>query len=97
MLFHITQKPRPGMTNEDQKKSLEMFSRWEAPAGFEVKMHVFAPDGTIYGLADAKTAEAVYDAMAPWAGVYLDLEVKPVIEVEAAIPLYEKAIAFREG
>jgi hypothetical protein len=97
MLFHVSQKPKAGFTHEDQKLSLAMWTNWEPPTGLEIKMHVFGPDGTVYVLVEAETAEAVYEAPAPWSAVVFDFEIKPVVEVAAAIAIQEKTIAFRES
>jgi hypothetical protein len=97
MLFHATFKPKAGTTHEDQKKSLEMWTNFELPAGYDIKMHVYAPDGRGFGLVEAETVELIYEVVAPWAGAYMDYEILPVIDVEAAVPLMEKALAVREA
>jgi hypothetical protein len=97
MLFHVTQKPRAGYTHDDQKKALEMWARWEPPKGFEVKSFFLAPDGRGFLVVDAETAEALYEAPAPWTVVYLDYDITPVVEVETGVELQQKGMAFREG
>ncbi len=97
MLFHVSQKNKIGLTHEDQKKMLQMWEKFEPPPGFQIKMHVFAPDGQAFAVVEADTIEAVYEVGALWSGVFLDYEIVPVIDVSAAIPLIEKAIAAREA
>ena len=48
-------------------------------------------------LCEADSAEALYEASAPWAGVYLDYEITPIIAMEKAAELSMKASAFRKG
>jgi len=97
MLFHVTQRPKAGFSHEDQKQGLAMWAKWEPPDGFEIKMHVFSPDGCVYVLVETDSAEALYEAPAPWVAVIFDFEVKPVIDAETAVAIAAKTIAFREG
>jgi len=97
MLFHATFKNKAGITPEEQKKILEMWANYQLPSGYDIKMHVYAPDGRGFALVEAETAELVYEVVAPWAGVLIDYEILPVIDVEAAISLLEKAFATREA
>jgi hypothetical protein len=76
---------------------LALWAKWEPPEGFEIKMHLFSPDGSVYVLVETDSAEALYEAPAPWSAVIFDFEIKPVVEVDTAVALMGKAIAFREG
>lgn len=97
MLFHVSHRYKAGFTHDDQKKMIEIFKKFEFPSGYDVKWHVFSPDGRMFSLVEASSAEVVYEVVAHWAGVYLDYEVLPVSEVDAVVPLMEKAIATRES
>ena len=97
MLFHTTISPKAGVTHEDAKKSLEMWLRWKQPEGFEIKSFWLAPDGRGFLIVEAETAESAYEATGPWVNVNLDYDIVPIIEIEKAVPLMEKAIAFREA
>lgn len=97
MLFHISHTYKAGFTHEDQKKMLDVWANFEPPAGYETKWHVFSPDGRMFSLVEAPSAEVVFEVVALWAGVMLDYEIVPVVDVEATVPLIEKAIAIREG
>jgi hypothetical protein len=97
MLFHVSQKYKAGYTHEDQKKVWESWSRFEPPPGIEIKMNVTAVDGRGFAFIEAESAEVVFEVAAVWAGAYVDYEIVPVIEVDKALPLMEKAFAFREG
>ena len=97
MLFHISHKYKAGFTHEDQKKMLEVFADFEFPAGYEIKWHVFSPDGRMFSLVEAPSVEVVFEVVAHWSGVLLDYEVLPVVDIEATVPILEKAIAAREA
>jgi hypothetical protein len=97
MLIHLSWKPRSGLTHDDQKRILELWAKWEAPEGFDIKMHVIAPDGGGFGLVEAKTAEALHEAIAPWAAVLFDYVAVPVVDIDNAIPILESGIARREA
>ena len=96
MLFHIIFKGKAGYTHEDQKRVLELWSRWQPPEGMEIKTFYVGVDGRGFIIIEAKTAEAIYEAIAPWVSVLFDYEVVPIIEVDKAVELLQKAIAFRE-
>lgn len=95
MLFHVTYTPRPGLTASEQKSSLEWWSRWTPPNGFDIKSFHVSPEGSGFLVAEVATAEALVAANAAWVGVIFDYRIVPVIPIEAAVPLLEAAIAFR--
>ncbi len=43
------------------------------------------------------SAEVVYEATAPWSEAYLDYDIAPIVEIEMAVELLNKGIAFRNG
>jgi hypothetical protein len=97
MLFHASFRLKPGATTEDQKKMLDVWARWQPPEGYEIKYFWMAPDGRGFAIVDALTAEALYEAVAPWATVIVEYDFIPIVDVEIGAPLMEKGIAFREG
>ena len=97
MLFYISWKQRAGQGPEELDAGLEVFSRWEAPEGLEFKGFYGRADGGGFCICETDSAEALYEAMAPWAGAYLDYEIMPIIEIEKAVELSSKATAFRKG
>ena len=50
-----------------------------------------------FGIAEVQSAEALLEAMGPWAGTYLDFETCPIVEMDQALPLFQKSIQFRRG
>jgi hypothetical protein len=55
------------------------------------------PDGGGFCVCEAASAEAIYESVAPWSGVYLDYDIVPIVEIEKAHELEKRAIAFRKG
>lgn len=97
MLLHLTWRPKAGYTHEDSKRTLRLWANWQAPAGFEIKMHVIEVNGGGFALVEAETAEAVHKALAPWAGLSFDYEIVPVVDIDTAVPILESGIAAREA
>ena len=97
MLFYVGWQPRAGQGPKEGEAGLEVFSRWEPPQGFEIKGIWGRPDRGGFAVCEVASAEASYEATAPWAGTYLDYEIVPIVEIEKAVELLNKGIAFRNG
>jgi hypothetical protein len=97
MLFYVGWKPRPGQGPESGEKGLEVFSRWKPPQGVEFKGMWGRADGGGFCVCEAASAEAIFEATAPWSGTFLDYDIAPIVDMEKAVELQKKAIAFRKG
>lgn len=97
MLFYIGWKPRAGQGTQESEAGLEVFSRWQPPAGLEFKAMYGRADAGGFCICEADSAETLLEAMAPWAGAYLDYDVTPIVEIDKAVEIQNKAIAFRRG
>ena len=97
MLFYIGWQVRAGQGREALEAAWPLFSRWEAPEGVEFKGMWERPDGGGFGICEVASAEVLYEATAPWSGAYLDYDIAPIIEIEKALELANKATAFRKG
>jgi hypothetical protein len=97
MLFLITWKPRAYGGTAEQEESLQVFSRWQPPAGVQFQGMWSRPDGGGFGIAEVQSAEALLEATAPWAGVYLDFEASPIVEIQRGVELTQTGIRFRKG
>jgi hypothetical protein len=97
MLFYVGWKPRAGQGPEAGEKGLEVFSRWKPPQGLEFKGMWGRADGGGFCVCEAVSAEAIFEATAPWSGVLLDYDIAPIVDIEKAVELQKKAIAFRKG
>ena len=96
MLFHTTFKAKVSFTHEVQKRALELWAKWQPPKGLEMKAFYMAADGRGFTIAEVESAEAAYEANAPWL-VFFDFELVPIVEIEKAAGIAQKAIAFRES
>jgi hypothetical protein len=97
MLFYVGWKPRAGQGPDAGEKGLEVFSRWKPPQGLEIKGMWARSDGGGFCVCEASSSSAVFEATAPWAGTLLDYDIVPVLEIDKAVDLMKKAIAFRRG
>jgi hypothetical protein len=97
MLFAVTYTPRSGWSEEREKRTLALFTNWQPPAGYEFKaLYDYADaDGGI-ALVEASSAEVLFEAHAVFAG-HLEFRVRPVVPSEVAVPLMQKAIAWRDS
>lgn len=97
MLFAITFTPRPGTSEERDKRTLALFAKWQPPGGYEFKAFYDYADGD-GGLAivEAASAEAMLEAHAPWAA-YFEFRIRPIVETDRAVPLSLKAYAWRDS
>ncbi len=97
MLFYVGWQVRTGQGSEALEAAWTLFSRWEAPEGVEFKGMWQRPDGGGFGLCEVVSAEALYEATAPWSEAYLDYDIVPIVEIETAMGIAMKAAAFRQG
>ena len=54
-------------------------------------------DGSGFCVCEVTSAEVIFEATAPWSGAYFDYDVVPIVDIEKAVELQNKAIAFRNG
>lgn len=95
MLFYVGWQPRAGQGAAEQKKTLEVFSRWKPPKGVDIKAFYGRVDGCGFAVVHADSAEALYTATSPWAGVYLDYEIVPIVLIEKAVEILNAGATFR--
>jgi hypothetical protein len=97
MLFYIGWQVRKGLGPEALDAAWSLFSRWEAPGGVEFKGMWQRPDGGGFGICEVASAEALYEATAPWSESYLEYEVVPLVPIDKAGEIAKAAAAFRAG
>jgi hypothetical protein len=97
MLFHTTFTPKVGTTTEDQAAMLQLWAKWTPPEGFEIKSFHISAEGEGFVITEAESAEALMEVTFVWGGAILDYKVVPVVEVEGAVQLLGKALAYRES
>ena len=97
MLFFIGWKPRLAGGTAEQEEGLEVFGRWQPPKGVEFQSMWSRADGGGFGIAEVQSSEALLEAMAPWAGTYLDFECCPIVDIQRGTEIAHAGIRFRKG
>ncbi len=97
MLFYVGWRARPGTGPAEQEKSLEVFSRWQPPAGLQIQGMWGRADGGGFCVAEADSTQVIMEACAPWGGSLLDYEVVPILDMKESAAISAKGIAFRKG
>jgi hypothetical protein len=96
MLFAVLYTARD-VTEEKEKRSLSLFTNWKPPAGYEFKAHYSLADGTGgVAIVEANSPVALLEAHAPW-GPFFEFRTVPVVEVDQAIPIFQKVNAWRDS
>lgn len=96
MLFLVTWDFIDG-SEASQKRSLEVFSRWQPPAGTDFQaFYGFADGSGGCAVIDADSASALAEATAPFTP-WLRFTAKPILPVQESSAIAGAAIAFREG
>jgi hypothetical protein len=85
-------------TSEDgEKKSLEVFSRWQPPEGTDFQAFYGFVDLTGgFAIIEAETAAALSEAMAPFVP-WLRFTAKAILPVQESSAIAAGGIAFREA
>jgi hypothetical protein len=95
MLFHVTWELID--TSEDGiRRSLEVFSKWEPPAGAEFKGFYGFVDGGGVALVEVDSAATLARATAPWAP-WLRFAATPIVPIEESSAIAGEAVAFRDS
>lgn len=96
MLFAVIYTARD-LNEEQEKRSLTLFTNWKPPSGYEFKEHYAFADGSGgIGLVEAKSAAALLEAHAPWV-TFFDFRTQPLVEVTESIPILQRALKWRDS
>jgi hypothetical protein len=96
MLFAVIYTARD-VTEEQEKRSLQLFTNWKPPAGYEFKAHYAFVDGSGgVGLAEANSAAALLEAHAPWVP-FFNFKTVPVVEITESVPIAQKVLRWRDS
>ncbi len=96
MLFIITYISRHE-SEELEQRGLNVFKSWTPPVGFEFKSHYAFADG--HGgvaVVEVDSPATLYEAITPF-HVFNDFDVHPALDIEEAVPLGDKAMAWRDS
>lgn len=95
MLFAIIVTPRGG-GEEEQKRGLQVFTNWTPPAGLEFRAHYFLVTGGSIGIVEANSAATLLESITPFTS-HFDFETVPIVEAAEAVPIVQRAFAWRDG
>lgn len=94
MLFMCQGRPRPGLTQDDQKKALDLFRSWQPPAGLEIRAHYLGATGGDFIVIETDSLGALVEAVAIWAP-FVTYEVTPIVAVQEGIECVARAESAR--
>lgn len=96
MLFHVVWD-YVDTSEEGTRRSLEVFAKWQPPAGAEFKGFYGCADGTGgVALIEADSAATLARTTAPWTP-WLRFTVTPIVAIEESTVINGEAIAFRDS
>ena len=97
MLFAAIYTVRGDVSEEKQKRSLQLFTNWTPPAGFEFKAHYALADGSGgIAIVETNSAAAHLEAVAPF-GVFFDFKIIPILDIGEAVPILARVNAWRDS
>ena len=96
MLFHVIWE-FVDTSEEAERRSLAVFSKWQPPAGAEFKgFYGFADNTGGVAIVEADSAATLAKTTAPWIP-WLRFTVTPIIPIEEATAIAGEANAFRDS
>jgi Domain of unknown function (DUF3303) len=95
MLFATIYTPRDSVTEESQKRGLQLFTNWDPP--FEFKAHYARGDGK-GGIAIIESDDpgAIVEGISPWLP-FFEFDVTPVVPIEESVPITQRAYTWRDS
>lgn len=97
MLFAIEWVPRGEPSEDQEEKLLARFTKWEPPEGVVFQgFYDYADGDGGLAIADASSAEALLEAIAPWTG-FMSFSMRPLVPSDKSVPIMEKAYAWRDS
>jgi hypothetical protein len=96
MLFHVIWESTD-QSEEGFKRSLEIFSKWQPPAGADFKgFYGFADSSGGVAIVEVDSAATLHRATAPFAP-WLSFTTTPIVPIEESAAISGESIAFRES
>ncbi len=96
MLFHVTWE-NTDTTEEGERRSLAVFSKWQPPTGAEFKgFYGFADGSGGVAIVEVDSAATLTRTIAPWTP-WLTFSVTPIVPIEESVAIASEAIGFRDS
>ena len=96
MLFVVMYRSKEGITEEEHKRGLNLFTQWTPPEGFEFKSHYVTGSGKNVAIVEVSSAAALVEAMAPW-DPFLEFDSEPCVPAEEGVPIVLKTFDWRDS
>ncbi|HZQ41958.1 MAG TPA: DUF3303 family protein [Acidobacteriaceae bacterium] len=95
MLFHVTWE-FVDRSEAGQKRTLQLFSKWQPGPGQFQTFHGFADGGGGVALIEASSASDLAKTMAPWTP-FLKFTARAILPIREASEINGAAAAWRDG
>jgi hypothetical protein len=96
MLFHVVWEYTDA-SEEGTRRSLQVFSQWQPPAGAEFKgFYGFVDNSGGVAIIEAESATALARTTAPWTP-WLAFTATPILPIEESSAIAGEAVAFRDS
>ena len=96
MLFHVTWQFNE-LSEESERRSLNVFSQWQPPAGADFQGFYGFVDGTGgVAIIEVDSAATLARTTAPWTP-WLRFTVTPIVPIDESAAIGGEAIAFRDS
>src|SRR5690349_19504139 len=96
MLFHVSWE-FTDQSEEGNRRSLAVFSKWQPPAGADFKgFYAYADGGGGVAIIEVDSAATLARTTAPWSP-WLSFTTTPIIPIEESAGIGAEAIAFRDS
>jgi hypothetical protein len=96
MLFHVSWE-FTDQSEEGEKRSLDVFAKWQPPAGAEFKgFYGYADSSGGVAIIEVDSAATLTRLTAPWAP-WLSFTTTAIVPIEEATAIGAEAIAFRDS
>ncbi len=96
MLFITTYRPRGAMSEEAEKRLLQLFASYQVPSGIDVKGWWVRTDNSGVIVSETDSAERVMEAIAAWQHAY-EYDVQPAIEIAKFAEISGAMVAWRDS
>jgi len=95
MQFGFVYRTRDKVSEDSEKRSLQLFTNWDPPFTF-VAHWAFADGSGGLGVVETDSAVALMEGIAPW-NAFFEFELMPVLDIQEAVPIWMKVYGWRDS
>jgi hypothetical protein len=97
MLFADIYTFKEDLSEENQKRVVQVFTSWAPPAGVEFKAHYEFADGSGgIVIMEVSTAAALYEGNVAFSP-FMHFRVEPLVDIKEGVPIEMKVFAWRDS